>query len=276
MILQSLQQQDFEFKKDVTLDLENKGFTDQEMDALAPPPDARHLLGVKGWWNDFWKRNRQAPPGLQKLKSDFGYQTRPLLTDLLAVAQVQKTELDAVVKTRSANYNFYILQCGVYIAPSGGEKFEALKFKATYKHKDAATYSLLPAPETKTWFQVGGKADVGLDGKVEFGLSKIPLEQTKVDLKAKAELESKFIVSFHYELKTPVVDAVGRSNAFCQWFMHRGDQLRNDVVFYPVISTPKSVKGFEVEFSAFFQVSHPDWKRSELYQKPPITVRVKA
>jgi hypothetical protein len=58
--------------------------------------------------------------------------------------------------------------------------------------------------------------------------------------------------------------------------MHKGDKLRNDVVFYPIIMTPKGITKFECEFSAFFKIGHPEWENSEFFLKPPKTILVSA
>jgi hypothetical protein len=168
------------------------------------------------------------------------------------------------------------MRCGVYIAPDGGERFEALKFEVRYRDDSTSTYTMLPGPQTDKILELGGKADIGVNGKVEFGFPEMSLGAAAVDASAKVDLEAKFIVSFHYELKTPVVDSFGIGNPFSRWLMHKGDKLRNDVVFYPVIMTPKSVTGFECEFRAYFKINHPDWKNAEFFLKPPRTIRVSA
>jgi hypothetical protein len=94
------------------------------------------------------------------------------------------------------------------------------------------------------------------------------------DASAKAKLEANFIVSFHYELKTAVVDAYGAGTQFCKWFMHEGKNLRNDVLFYPIIRTPKAVTGFECEFEAAFQIGHPAWTRAEFFNVDPQKIAV--
>src|SRR5262249_3381744 len=124
--------------------------------------------------------------------------------------------------------------------------------------------------------RLGGKADMGLNAKGEFGFPEISFGAGSLEASANAKLESEFIVSFHYELKTQVVDSFGKDNSFCKWFMHKGDMLRNDVVFYPVITTPKAVTKFECEFKASFKVNHPRWKNAEFYRKRPKTISVSA
>jgi hypothetical protein len=277
MILQRPRKEDFVLQQDIKVDTENRGFTDAEMQALA---GARPSEGARGlgdrWWAQIWGRQRQVPPQIQNLKSEFGYQSNPLLTNLVAVADSQGTPLDAVIKGRAANSNFYIMRCGVFIAPNGGEKFEALKFTVRYKADTASTYAMLPGPQDKKQLELGGKADVGLNGKLQFGLPEISVAAATADASAKADLEAKFIVAFHYELKTPVVDAYGLGSPFCTWLMHKGDNLRNDVVFYPIIMTPKSVTAFECEFEAYFKIGHPDWSNSEFFLQPSRTIRVAA
>ncbi|HEV7398065.1 MAG TPA: hypothetical protein VGN86_16255, partial [Pyrinomonadaceae bacterium] len=138
----------------------------------------------------------------------------------------------------------------------------------------ASTYSMLPGPHADKIFGISGKADIGVTGKIDFGLPPIPLQGVTIDAAVKAEFEAKFIVAFEYELKTQVVDAFGVGNSFCKWFMYKGDKLRNDIVFYPIIMTPKTLKLFDVEFRAYFKISHPGWKHSELFLKQPMTVPV--
>ena len=278
MILQPPSKNDFAFDENIEPDIENRGFSAAEVDQISEPYefDRAGAKGIDDLLSKLWKRDRDVPPEIQNLKSEFGYQSRPFLTDLIAVAEAQNTELSGMIKARASHYNFYIMPCGVYIAPDGGEKFEALKFEVRYKADDAATFSMMPGPEVKKILSLGGKADIGVTGKVDFGFPQIPLETASVDASAKAELEANFIVSFSYELKTQVVDAYGVQNSFCRWLMHKGDKLRNDVVFYPIIMTPKSVTGFECEFRAFFKIGHPDWKNSEFFLKPPRTVEVTA
>lgn len=277
MILQPPTKQEFDFRDEIRIDTENKGFTREEIERLAGARPGGMEPGAKGagdWWNHLWGRNRQAPPEIRSLKSQFGYQTNPLLTDLISTAEAQGTQLDGIIKARSANYNFYIMRCGVYIAPDGAEKFEALKFEVRFKDGGASTYTMLPGPQTNKILELGGKANMGLNAKVEFGFPEIPLGAGSLEAAAEAELEAKFIVSFHYELKTQVVDSFGIGNPFCKWFMHKGDKLRNDVLFYPVIMTPKAMTGFQCEFKAFFKINHPDWKNAEFFLKPSRTILV--
>ena len=274
MILQPLQRQDFAIGNDFRVDVENKGFTDKEIQAIATPVEQKGAKGDGFWWKQLWARDRRVPPERRKLKSEFGYQSNPLFTDLITVAEAQGTSLEGLIKARSPNYNFYIMRCGVYIAPDGGEKFEALKFEVRYKDERASTYAMLPGPQTKKLLELGGKADIGVDGKVEFGFPEVSLGAASAEVSAKAKLDAKFIVSFDYELKSLVVDSLGIGNPFCKWLMHRGDNLRNDVVFYPIITTPKSVTGFECEFRAYFKINHPDWASGEFYENPPRTVAV--
>ena len=278
MILPSPSKQDFDFNDAISIDIENKGFTDEEILKLAGPPPGGTGAGSKGlfdhWLKEVWKKDRA--PEIGGLKSEFGYQTTPFLSDLVAVAEAQGTPLEGIIKARSANYNFYIMRCGVYIAPDGGEKFEALKFEVRYKDDNASTYAMLPGPQTEKILELGGKADIGFSGKGEFGFPEISLQGAAVSASAKAELEAKFIVSFHYELKTLVVDSFGAGTQFCKWLMHKGDKLRNDVVFYPVIMTPKSLTSFNVEFRAYFKINHQDWKNAEFFLKPPRAINVSA
>jgi hypothetical protein len=279
--LQPLTRQDFEFRDDVQLDADINGFTDEEIRTIVEP-NYSVVKGAKGaapsgderWWDRVWRRSRQVAPELYKLKSEFGYQANPLLTNLVDVAKAQDTKLDGSVQERSSKFNFYMMRCGVYIAPDGGEQFEALKFEVRYKDKRASTYAMLPSPEDKTLLEATGKADIGVDGSLKFGLPATTIQGVTVGANVKASLETKFIVSFHYELKTALVDAFGIGNPFCRWLMHKGDKLRNDVVFYPIIATPKSVIALDCEFKAYFKIGHPSWKHSEFYLKPSKTVRV--
>jgi hypothetical protein len=278
MILEPLQRKDFSIARDIRVNVDNRGFTEDDIKRLAGP-DPNEEKGGKGdgdWWKRMWPANRQVPPERQGLKSEFGYQSNPLLTDLIAVANAQGTTLDGFVKAKSANYNFFIMRCGVYIVPDGGEKFEALKFDVRYKDDRAATYTMLPGPQTKKILELGGKAEVGVDTKAAFGFPEVSLATASVDASAKAKLEAKFVVAFDYELKTPLVDSLGAGNSFCRWLMHKGDALRNDVIFYPIIITPKSVSGFDCEFRAYFKINHPDWTNAELYETPPRTIAVSA
>jgi hypothetical protein len=221
-------------------------------------------------------RGKEGAPAIESLKSEFGYQSQPFIADLVSVAEAQGTELDGIIKARSPKYNFYLMQCGVYIVPEGGEKFEALKFEVRYKEPNVATHGMLPGPQAEKILALGGKADIGVSGKLEFGFPPIPLQAAAASAAAKAELEANFIVSFSYEMKTQVVDAFGTGTEFCRWFMHKGDRLRNDVIFYPLIRTPKSVTEFDCEFRAYFKIDHSDWKNAEFFLKPPLEVRVSA
>jgi hypothetical protein len=274
MILPELEKKDFDFTKTIVPDRENKGFSEEEIKQLAGEQVEAGAKGMKDWLNSLWPKNRKLPPEIQDLKSNFGYQSQPFLWDLVKTANEQNTPLSGQIKVLSPHFNFYVMQCGVYIEPDGGEKFEALKFKVTYKNHQASTYSMLPAPEQKKIFEMGGKADIGLTGSAEFGFPEISIEHAKADAAALAKLEANFIISFHYELKTQLVDAFGKGNPFCKWLMHRGDKLRNDVVFYPVIKVPKTVKQFECEFEAYFKIGHPGWKNSEFFLKPVYKTKV--
>ena len=278
MILPPPAKEDFDFHGEIEVDVENKGFTPSEIETLAGAPpvefQSKGEKGINNWLNKLWAKDR--PPEIQNLKSDFGYQSAPLLTDLIAIAEAQGTPLEGQIQARSTKYNFFLMRCGVYIAPEEGEKFEALKFELRYKHDAASTYAMLPGPQTNTILEMEGKANIGFNAKGEFGFPEValPAAGVTVGASAKAELETKFIVSFHYELKTIVVDSFGIGNPFCRWFMHKGDKLRNDVVFYPVITTPKSVTEFECEFNAYFKINHRGWKNAEFFLKPPRTIRV--
>src|SRR5262245_54505790 len=101
MILQPPSRQDFDFQGDIRVDVENKGFTEQEIQKLAgPAPAGQGEKGIGDWWKRIWNPNR--PPEIQDLKSEFGYQSAPFLTDLVAVADAQKTPLEGIIKVRSA------------------------------------------------------------------------------------------------------------------------------------------------------------------------------
>src|SRR5262245_52027086 len=111
MILQPLAKQDFEFKRDVRVDVENKGFSEEEMKELVPAQAAAGMKGSKGdFWKDLWSPNRKVPPALKNLASEFGYQSMPVLTDLVKVAEAQATPLEANIKAKIDNYNFYIMR----------------------------------------------------------------------------------------------------------------------------------------------------------------------
>lgn len=279
MILEALTKQDFDFRDPVQVDAGNQGFTEDEIRKLAGPAASAMEPGARGdgdWWKTVWARNRRVPPNIQKIKSEFGYQATPLYTNLITVAQAQNTPLDGFIKAESASYNFHIMRCGVYIVPDGGERFEALKFEVQYHNERASTYGMLPNPQINKLFEVGGKAEIGVDGKAEFGFPQTTLGAATLGGSAKAALDAKFIVSFHYELKAPVVDAFGIGNPFGRWVLHKGDNLRNDVLFYPVVRTPKSVKKLACEFKAYFKINHSDWEHGEFYLKPPRTISVAA
>jgi hypothetical protein len=272
MLLPPVSPSDFALGRKLLPNTTNEGFTEKELLEISPVPVD---LG-RGSKSAFWRPGRKPAPEIGELKSEFGYQTVPVLTDLIAVAQVQNTELAGLIQARVARYNFYIMRCGVFIAPQDGEKFEALKFEVRYGRKDVSTYSMLPGPETRKILEAGGKLDIGVTGKVDFSFPDIPLQGAEVNASAKAALEAKFIVSFNYELKTQVVDAFGIGTNFCRWFMHRGDKLRNDVVFYPIVMTPKDVTDFDCEFRAYFQINHNRWREPELFLAPPLQVNVQA
>lgn len=275
MILQPVTKQDFDFREKIRVDVANEGFTPDEVEKLARS-DASTAKGSKGfadWWNKVWAKNRQVPPEIQNLTSEFGYQANPFLTDLRAVAEAQGAQLDGLIQARP-NSNFYIMRCGAYIVPNDGEKFEALKFEIRYKAADVSTFSMLPGPQTKKLLELGGTADIGVTAKFEFGFPETSLQLASVEGSAKAKLDANFVVSFHYELKSQIVDSLGIGNPFCRWFMHKGESLRNDVVFYPVIMAPKSVTSFNCEFKAFFKIYHSAWKNAEFFLKPPRTILV--
>lgn len=274
MILPPPAKEDFAMDKDIRVDTENKGFSSEEMGQLSETAGEAGAKGIGDWWTKVWGQGRVVAPEIGELKSEFGYQTQPIITDLLDVAAAQNTPLEGVIKARSAHYNFYMMRCGVYIAPENDETFEALKFQVKYKDDKTSTHSMLPGPQTEKLFGVSTKADVGVTGKIDFGLPPIPLHAVSIEAAAKAELEAKFIVAFEYELKTQVVDSFGVGNSFCKWFMHKGANLRNDVVFYPIIMTPKATKSFDCEFHAYFKISHPHWKQAEFFLKPPKTITV--
>ncbi|HWY44524.1 MAG TPA: hypothetical protein VNX66_13590 [Candidatus Sulfotelmatobacter sp.] len=269
MILQPPTKQEYDFKEKIRPDLQNEGFSTKEIEILASADSGR---GAKGIF-DLWKKNRKAPPEIENLKSEFGYQGSPFLTDLRAVAESQGTQLEGIIKAR-ANSNFYIMRCGAYIVPNDEEKFEALKFEVSFKTANVSTYSMLPGPQTKKILELGGSADIGVTGKFDFGFPQIPLGQASVEAAAKAKLETNFVVSFHYELKSQVVDSFGMGNPFCRWFMHTGESLRNDVVFYPVIMTDKGIKSIDCEFKAFFKINHSEWENAEFFLKPPKKIAV--
>src|SRR5262252_4977184 len=113
MILPALTKGDFDFHDKIQANVGNQGFTDDEMKELAGSAPAEFTAAKKGgdWWKELWKPNRK-PPGIEKLKSEFGYQANPFLTDLREVAAKQGTKLDGLIEAK-ANYNFYIMRCGV-------------------------------------------------------------------------------------------------------------------------------------------------------------------
>jgi hypothetical protein len=92
---------------------------------------------------------------------------------------------------------------------------------------------------------------------------------------ANAAVETKFIFPFNYEYKTQEIDAFGAGTSFCKWMMYKKSDLRNDISFYPVIRTLKSVKQFDCVVKAYFKIGK-NWERSELFEKEPkiITVNV--
>ena len=122
MILPPPSKQDFDFGEKLQVDIANEGFRPEEMEQLAGAANLpAGAMGISDWWTQIWKKNRRVPPDVQSLKSEFGYQADPLLTDLRAVAEAQGTQLDGLIKARP-NYNFYLMRCGVYIVPDGNEK----------------------------------------------------------------------------------------------------------------------------------------------------------
>lgn len=280
MILAPPGKEDFNFQADLQVDTENKGFSVEDMKKLAGAVPAQFQKGgergVIDWLKSVWAKDRA--PAIENLKSEFGYQSQPVLTNLIDVAEAQGTPLEGIIKARSRKNNFFMMPCGVFISPAGGETFQALKFEIRYHDNQASTYSMLPGPQVDKILELGGKADIGVNGKAEFGFPAIPIPgagvPVSVSAAAEAELDVHFIVSFKYELKTQVVDAFGMSNPFCRWFMYKGDNLRNDVRFYPVIMTPKNVTSFECEFRAYFKIDHSDWENAEFFLKPPLTIKV--
>lgn len=271
---------DYVFTPDVQVDVKNRGFTFDEIAEVSEEAEQKSIPGGKGisdWFKQVFAPDRV--PEIENLKSEFGYRTQPKLVDLLALAEAQGTQLAGEIKARSRDYNFFVMECGVYIRPEGGEKFKALKFEIDYKDDRASTHKMMPGPETKKILEVGGEAHIGLGGNGEFGFPQVALPVggpvgASLGANAKAELETKFIFSLNYELKTQVVDAFGVGNPFCRWLMYKGDDLRNDVAFYPVIMTPKSVTSFPCEFRAYFKIDHPDWPNAEFFLKPPLVREV--
>lgn len=279
MLLQPPRREDFDFRGPPQVDVENSGFTDTEMTELAGPDpvDAYEKdKGIAEWWRGIWGTGRQPPPDIANLQSEFGYLSNPDLFDLPALAKAEKVPLAGIIKAGSSRYNYYVMRCGVYIDPQNREQFEALKFQVSYSGTNISTHSMLPGPQTKTLIEAGGKATIGITGGAEFGVPEISGPGVAANASAKAAGEAKFVVSFRYELKTNVVDAFGVGNPFCRWFMHKGDLLRNDVLFYPVIRSPKPVTSFRCEFRAFFKIVHPDWRNAEFFLKPPMTLRISA
>jgi len=111
MILQPTTKLDFDFQGEIQVDTENKGFTKEEMGKLAgarPGGMEPGAMGDSDWWDMVWGKNRQAPPEMQDLKSEVGYQRNPFLIDLISTAKAQGTQLDPMIKTKISNYNFYI------------------------------------------------------------------------------------------------------------------------------------------------------------------------
>src|SRR5215813_11522589 len=98
MILQPLTRKDFDFQGDIVLDRENAGFKESEIKLLAEAE--AEAKGAKGIDLSFWRINRQPPPELKDLKSEFGYQANPFLTDLRAVAEAQGTKLEGTIAAR--------------------------------------------------------------------------------------------------------------------------------------------------------------------------------
>src|SRR5436190_1737634 len=140
MILSGPIRSDFVFDHDTRVDVENRGFTPEEIEKLAGTEAQPLSSGEKGlseWWKRIWAPDRA--PAIQDLKSEFGYQSQPVLTDLVSVAEAQGTPLEGIIKARSQKYNFFIMPCGVYIVPQEGEKFQALKFEIYYRDDAAST-----------------------------------------------------------------------------------------------------------------------------------------
>jgi hypothetical protein len=270
-MIRPLGKQAFLLQGGIRFNPDNDGFDAGELESLA---DADAAQGAKGW-ERIWPRGRERPPIIGDLKSQFGYQTVPVLTDLVAIAAAQGVALQGRVKVDSAGHNFYIMSCGVYIAPEDGEQFEALKFEVRYLDKDISTHSMLPGPRSKTRFAVGAKAEVGVDARLEFGIPDLSIAGLQADATAKAGLNGKFIVSIEYEFKTPTIDAFGINNSFCTWLLRTGEGLRNDVLFYPVIMTPKELQSFACEFRASFKIRNAKWRSSELFIRDPIRVDVR-
>lgn len=281
MILSPPTRDAYVFTPDVQVDVKNRGFAPEEMtkvlDDTEVPEEKAGGKGLSDWLKQTFAPGRV--PEIGNLESEFGYRTQPKLVDLLAAAEAQGTALVGDMKARSKNYNFFAMECGVYIKPQGDEKFKALKFEIDYKDERASTYRMMPGPEAKKILEFGGTADIGFGGNGEFGFPQLALPVggpvgASLGGGAKADLDTKFLFSFKYELKTQVVDAFGAGNPFCRWLMYKGDNLRNDVVFYPVIMTPKSVTSIPCEFRAYFKIDHPDWPNAEFFLKPPLVREV--
>lgn len=206
IILPDLQPSDFKVKKNIVVDVENKGFTSQELQQLAGPAPAQEgERGFTDWWNSLWAKNREVPDNIKDLKSQFNYQEQPVLIDLIETAKNQNVDLDGQIETLSSKYNFYLMRCGVFIEPKEDEKFEALKFEVSYKTKKVSTYSMLPVPATKDILKIGVQSEIGITGGAEFGLPQLPPGIAKLEASAKAKVEANIIYSFHYELKTQIV-----------------------------------------------------------------------
>lgn len=278
MILSPPTKDAYVFTDDVQVDVKNRGFAFDEIAEVSeaaevPEGQDRGKGAVTDWLKEVFGPGRV--PKIEELKSQFGYRTQPKLIDLLATAEAQGTPLEGDIQARSKNYNFFVMECGVYILPQGDEKFKALKFEIDFKDDRASTYKMVPGPETKKVLELGGKANIGFGGNGEIGIPKIAVPvggpiSASLDAAAKAELDAKFIFTISYELKSQVVDAFGAGNPFCRWLMYKGENLRNDVAFYPVIMTPKSVTSFPCEFRAYFKIDHPDWPNAEFFLKPPL------
>ena len=73
MILQPPTKQDYDFNEMIRLDLKNEGFSADEIGILTDLDSAKGAKGIL----DLWKKNRQAPPEIENLKSEFGYQANP-------------------------------------------------------------------------------------------------------------------------------------------------------------------------------------------------------
>jgi len=103
-------QKEFDFDEKIIVDVDNNGFTQEEMEKLVGSqqviPAAK---GIEDWWSRIWKPNREVPPEIENLNSDFGYQTQPFLTNLVKVANIQNTPLEGQIIALSENYNFFIM-----------------------------------------------------------------------------------------------------------------------------------------------------------------------